>query len=251
MGRMADRVAVVTGAASGIGLGIATRLASEGANLLIADLSDGAGNVASRLATEHGVRTRAFVGDLSRQGVADRMAREVLDEFGKIDILVNNAGGGVLRFSWEHTEETLQATIDRNLWTTVRCTLAVIPRMKERKYGRIVNIGADSVYTGLDLHSIYNAAKGGVHGLTVGFAREVARDGITVNAVAPCGVETEAIVKAIQEDAPLIRTMLAMIPMGRMAKVEEVAALVAFLASEEAGFITGQIVSINGGTAMG
>jgi 2,3-dihydroxy-2,3-dihydro-p-cumate dehydrogenase len=248
---MSDRVAIVTGAAGGIGLGIADRLASEGAAVAIADLADNASAVARHLAGVHGVRTHAFVGDLSRPGSADRMVQEVVDTFGRIDILVNNAGGGVLRHSLQHTEETLQATIDRNLWTAIRCTLAVIPRMTERKYGRIINLGADSVYTGLDLHAIYNAAKGGVHGMTVGFAREVALDGITVNAVAPCGVETEAVLKAAREGDPLINTMIGLIPMRRMCKIEEVAALVAFLGSHEAGFITGQIISINGGTAMG
>ncbi|MGH7906562.1 MAG: SDR family NAD(P)-dependent oxidoreductase [Candidatus Binataceae bacterium] len=251
MKRFNDQVAVVTGAAGGIGLGIANRLASEGAAIVIADLSDHAGAAAEEVAKRHGTRASAFVGDLSQPGSGERLIADTRRAFGRIDILINNAGGGILRPSLEHTEETLQATINRNLWTTIRCTLAAIPRMKERKYGRIVNLGADSVYTGLDLHTIYNGAKGGVHGLTVGFAREVARDGITVNAVAPCGVETPEVAEMARRGSPLLDTMLNLVPMRRLCQIDEVAALAAFLASGEAGFITGQIISINGGTAMG
>jgi 2,3-dihydroxy-2,3-dihydro-p-cumate dehydrogenase len=251
MARFSDQVAIVTGAAGGIGLGIARRLASEGAAIMIGDLSDNARAAAAELGRQFNVRTLAAVGDLSQPGVAEKMVAETERALGRIDVLINNAGGGILRNSLEHTEETLQATINRNLWTMLRCTLAAIPRMKQRRYGRIVSLGADSVYTGLDLHTIYNGAKGGVHGATVGFARELARDGITVNAVAPCGVETEEVKKAAAENHPLIRSMMSMIPMGRMAQIEDVAAAVAFLASREAGFITGQILSINGGTAMG
>ncbi|MBF6569053.1 MAG: SDR family oxidoreductase [Candidatus Binataceae bacterium] len=251
MARFSDQVAIVTGAAGGIGLGIARRLASEGAAIMIGDLSDNARAVAGEVAKTFGVRTLCAVGDLGQPGVAEKMVAETEQAFGRIDILVNNAGGGILRPSLEHTEETLQATINRNLWTMLRATLAVIPRMKKRGYGRIVNMGADSVYTGLDLHTIYNGAKGGVHGATVGFARELAVEGITINAVAPCGVETEEVKRAAAENHPLIVSMMQMIPMRRMAKIEDVAAAVAFLASSEAGFITGQILSVNGGTAMG
>jgi len=251
MARFSDQVAIVTGAAGGIGLGIARRLASEGATVMIGDLSDNARAVAAEIGKRFSVPTFAAIGDLSQPGVAEKMVADTEKEFGRIDILVNNAGGGILRHSSEHTEETLQATINRNLWTMLRCTLAVMPRMKARRYGRIVNLGADSVYTGLELHAIYNGAKGGVHGATVGFAREVAADGITINAVAPCGVETEEVKRAIAANHPLIKSMMQMIPMERMAQIEDVAAAVAFLASSEAGFITGQILSINGGTAMG
>ncbi len=251
MARFSDQVAIVTGAAGGIGLGIARRLASEGAAIVIGDLSENARAAAEDIGKAYKVRTLSVVGDLSQPGVGEKMVAETEKTFGRIDVLVNNAGGGILRHSSEHTEETLQATINRNLWTMIRCTLAVIPRMKQRRYGRIVSLGADSVYTGLDLHSIYNGAKGGVHGATVGFAREVARDGISINAVAPCGVETEEVRKAVAANHPLIKAMMEMIPMGRMAQIEDVAAAVAFLASSEAGFITGQILSINGGTAMG
>ena len=120
---------------------------------------------------------------------------------GRVDILVNNAGGGVIRPTLEHTEDTLQATVNNNLWTTIRCTLAVLPQIVEQGYGRIVNIGAESVRNGLVDHAIYNAAKGGVHGLTSGLARESATAGITVNTVAPSYVETPELGRALASGA--------------------------------------------------
>ena len=105
-----------------------------------------------------------FTGDKSRPGQAERLVQAAVSALGRVDILVSNAGGGVIRPTLEHTEDTLQATVNNNLWTTIRCTLAVLPQMVEQGYGRIVNIGAESVRNGLVDHAIYNAAKGGVHG---------------------------------------------------------------------------------------
>jgi 2,3-dihydroxy-2,3-dihydro-p-cumate dehydrogenase len=168
-----------------------------------------------------------------------------------VDILVNNAGGGVVRPTLTHTEETLRATIDRNLWTTIYCTLAAIPVMQAQQYGRIVMMGAESVRNGLYWHAIYNAAKGGVHGLTTGLAREFIADGITVNTVAPSATRTEAYdAFTTPEQLAAIDKMLALIPAARPGTVDEVAALTAFLASDEAGYITGQVYSINGGSSM-
>jgi 2,3-dihydroxy-2,3-dihydro-p-cumate dehydrogenase len=177
--------------------------------------------------------------------------------FGGVDILVNNAGGGVIRPTLEHTEETLRATIDNNLWTTVRCTLALLPHMAGRGHGRIINIGAESVRNGLADHAIYNAAKGGVHALVSGLAREFAGSGITVNAVAPSYVETPEIAAALRAGTLpdrlryVLDEAVRLIPLGRPATVDDVAATVAYLARDDAGFVTGQIVSVNGGSSMG
>ena len=118
--------------------------------------------------------------DLATRDGAAVARLAALDWAGRIDILINNAGGGVIRPTLEHTEDTLRATIDRNLWTTIYCTLEALPVMRKQGYGRIVNVGAESVRNGLYDHAIYNAAKGGVHGLTTGLAREFVGDGITV-----------------------------------------------------------------------
>lgn len=189
--------------------------------------------------------------DLSQEEQARGVVDAALDRFGKIDILVNNAGGGIIRAFLEHTPETLKATIDRNLWTTLWCSWLTAPHMKARGYGRIVNIGADSVRNGLWLHAGYNAAKGGVHALATGMAREFAQDGITVNVVAPCIVETPGVTAARATSAKdMVEKMTGVVPMARAARMEEVASMVCYLASEEASFVTGQVISVNGGSTM-
>src|SRR5690606_4726555 len=121
---------------------------------------------------------------------------------------------------------------------------------RERRYGRIVNLGADSVRSGLHAHAAYNAAKGGVHALGSGLAREFAREGITVNAVAPCAVSTPQLIEVAKGDPVLMAKFTDVIHMGRTGEMDEVASLVSYVASEEAAFITGQVLSINGGTTM-
>ena len=251
--RFAGRTAIVTGGAQGIGRAIASRLAAEGARLVIADvLEERLSETAAMLKEEAVQPPMTFTGDLSRSDVAAHLAERAIEEFGVIDVLVNNAGGGVILPTLEHTDETIATTLDRNLLTALHSSRAALPHMVEREYGRIVNLGAESVRNGLFHHAIYNAAKGGVHGMTTGLAREFAPYGITVNAVAPAGTMTEQLqmMRDREEFRPLMNATLSLIPLGRFADMEEVAALVAFLASEEAGYITGQTISVNGGSSM-
>lgn len=248
-GKLACRVAIVTGAGRGIGTAIAQRFLADGARVVFCDLTPETAE-AVRAAAGCDERTMAFGGNLAKEGEAARLIAKTLARFGKIDILVNNAGGGILRPFLDHTPETLIETIDRNLWTAIWCSWHALPHMKAAGFGRVINIGADSVRNGLVDHAGYNAAKGGMHGMTTGLAREFARDGITVNTVAPCAVQTQQLEDVRAVSPAMIDEALAIIPMGRFASEAEIASMTAYLASDEAGFVTGQVISVNGGTTM-
>ena len=249
--KLENNVAVVTGAAKGIGLAIAMRLARDGAKLVLADLDEaGLEDASARLVGEFEAEVVSQAGDLSDQGVAEKAIKLAAERFDRLDILVNNAGGGIIRPFAEHTPETLKTTIDRNLWTVLWCSWYAVSQMRKQGYGRIINLGADSVRNGLWDHAAYNAAKGGVHGLTTGMAREFARDGITVNTVAPCAVNTPQMVAITRSNPSLAAKFVSVNPMGRPAEMEEVASMVSYLASAEASFVTGQVISVNGGSTM-
>ena len=242
---LSGQVAIVTGAGRGIGKAIAARLAADGAAVMCADLDPALADAAAEA-----VGGAGFAGDLSDEKVAGDLIAQTMARYGRIDILVNNAGVGILRPFLDHTPETLRTTIDRNLWTAVWCCWHALPHMKAAGYGRIVNIGADSVRNGLVDHAGYNAAKGGVHAMTTGLAREFARDGITVNTVAPCAVQTQQLEDVRAVNPALVDKVVAIIPLGRPAAESEVAGMVAYLAGPDGGFVTGQVLSINGGTNM-
>jgi 2,3-dihydroxy-2,3-dihydro-p-cumate dehydrogenase len=250
---LAGRTAIVTGAASGIGLGILERLIADGIRVFAAARSN---EDLERVRERYPV-AGGFVGGLHEPGVADDLVTAAIDALDSVDVLVNNAGGGVIRPTLEHTDETLQSTIDNNLWTTIRCVRAVLPHMLSRHQGRIINIGADSVRTGLADHAMYNAAKGGVHAMVAGLAREFADAGITANTVAPCYVLTPELARLFaSEEAPprlieVVEQGTSIVPVGRPGDPAEVGAAVAFLAREDSRFITGQTMYVNGGASMG
>jgi 2,3-dihydroxy-2,3-dihydro-p-cumate dehydrogenase len=256
-GPLQGQAAIVTGGATGIGLAISRRLLADGARVMIAALGETELKRAAEDLRADGHEPACFAGDLSRLGTADRLVLAANAALGAVDILVNNAGGGVIRPTLEHTEESLRATIDNNLWTTIRATLAVLPHMVEHGHGRIINIGAESVRNGLTDHAIYNAAKGGVHALTSGLAREFAESGIAVNTVAPSYVETPELTTALAAGTlpgrlrHVLDVAVSLIPAGRPATVDDVAATVAYLARDDAAFVTGQVISVNGGSSMG
>jgi 2,3-dihydroxy-2,3-dihydro-p-cumate dehydrogenase len=178
------------------------------------------------------------------------MVDATIAAFGRVDVLVNNAGSGVIRPFLEHDEASLTQTLQRNLWTTLWCCHKALPHMVKANHGRIVNIGADSLRTGIPQHAGYNAAKGGVVGLMVGLAKEFALYDITVNTVSPCVINTERHRARLKEDPKLAQAFVQVVPKGRGVEIEEVCDMVSFLARPEAAFMTGQDISLNGGSAM-
>jgi 2,3-dihydroxy-2,3-dihydro-p-cumate dehydrogenase len=257
--KLEGQVAIVTGAARGLGVALAQQFARDGAKVLLLD-RDGAAlpALATQLVDAGAPDARWAAADLADEQRAADAVRQALQHWGRIHILVNNAGGGILRPFLEHTAETLRETLDRNLWTTIWCIRAALPPMLERGYGRIVNISADSVRTGIWSHAGYNAAKGGVNGLTTGLAFEFAKRGITVNCVSPGGLATEEVRAMFDPGSEVhakhravdMQAALARIPNGRLTELDEVAALVAFLTYDNTQAINGQTYSINGGQWM-
>ncbi|MFC3882427.1 SDR family NAD(P)-dependent oxidoreductase [Bacillus songklensis] len=245
------RVAIVTGSSQGIGKAIAIGLAQAGATVLVTGTNPGrTKSVAEEVAQLTGQETDYFIGDLSKDENVTAMVEKVIHKWDKIDILVNNAGGGVILPFLEQTPETLKTTIDRNLWTMLWSCYRVLPYMVKQNYGRIINIGADSVRNGLWDHAAYNAAKGGVHAIVSGLGREFAKNNITANVIAPPAVEGELLDEIRKRDSELVDRYINIIPKGRGAYPEEVADAVVFLASDHATFITGQVISVNGGSTM-
>jgi 2,3-dihydroxy-2,3-dihydro-p-cumate dehydrogenase len=244
---LSGKVAVVTGAASPIGTAIAQLFTECGAKLVLGDL-DAAGLDA--LAKTLPAGTQTLGGNLAKDETAEALIGLAKAQFGRLDILVNNAGGGIIRPFLDHTPDTLRETVDRNLWTCVWCCRHALPIMVAQRAGRIINIGADSVRNGLWAHAGYNAAKGGMHGLTTGLAREFAEHDITVNTVAPCMVRTPLVEREAEAGNPMFEKFLSVIPKGRTGEPAEIASMVAYLASDAAAFVTGQVISVNGGSTM-
>lgn len=250
---MATRTALVTGGARGIGRAIALALAADGRAIAIGDLlADQAAEAADEI-ERGGGRAMAVELDVTDSHSVARVAGAVEERLGPVDIVVNNAGWDELRAFVDTDEEFWDRVIDINYKGCLRVTRATLPGMLERGFGRIVNIGSDAGRVGSSLESVYAGAKGGVVAFTKTIAREAARRGVTANTVCPGPTDTPLlgqIVEAQQDAQKVIESMTRAVPMKRLGKPEEVAAAVRFLASEDAGFITGQTLSVSGGLTM-
>ncbi len=242
------RVAVVTGGARGIGRAIVEKLAGLGADVVIADmLVDLAEKSAEEIHQMTGRKITAVQVNVTDGKSASELIEKTLLEFGKVDILVNNAGITRDTLILRMDEADWDAVLDVNLKGVFNCSKAVVRPMMKQRYGRIVNISSVSGQAGQAGQTNYSASKAGVIGFTKALAREVASRQITVNAVAPGFIPT-ALTNELSDE--LKNSILSATPAGRMGKPEEVAAAVAFLASEEAAYINGQVLAVDGGMAM-
>ena len=245
-GPLADRVAIVTGASRGIGRAAARRLAAAGAAVVAAARGDHADAVAEEIRGAGG-RSVAVSADVTAPGRIDAMVRTALDEYGRVDVLVNNAGIVRDQLALRMSAADWDAVVATNLTAAFNCARAVLRPMIRQRGGRIINVGSVVGRMGNPGQANYAASKAGLEGFSRALAREVASRGITVNVVAPGMIDTDMTAKLSE---PAQAAMRAQIPMGRLGTTEDVAGAIGFLASDEAAYVTGHVLAVNGGMYM-
>ena len=248
MTQLNEQIAVVTGGSRGIGRGIAQELARRGATVIVNYNSnaDAANEVVAEI-KEKGGSAEAVQADVSQEADANRLIKTAIDNYGKIDILINNAGTTRDNLIMRMSAADFDTVIQTNLRSTWLCSKAAVQSMMRKRYGRIVNITSISGIMGNGGQTNYSASKAGIIGLSKALAREVSSRSITVNAVAPGFVATD-LTASLPED--IAKRINENIPLGRWATIEDVALATAFLASDEASYITGHILNVDGGLAM-
>ncbi len=245
--RLEGRVAIVTGAGRGIGRQIASRFGQEGASIVVNDVEDGPGKETVDLLTARGIQAIFVRGDVGNRTDARRIVRAALDRFGTVDILVNNAMCSVraiLRNEWE-------PVMSVGLMGPWLLTQEVLPTMRKHRRGVIINISSVNALAGFGTEHVYSAAKAGLIGLSRSLAVQEGRHGIRINCICPGTIVTPAW-RQIEEQSPgVLDRIKTLYPIGRLGKPEDVAAAAAFLASDEASFITGAVLVVDGGLTAG
>jgi 2-hydroxycyclohexanecarboxyl-CoA dehydrogenase len=252
--RFKNKTVIVTGAGSGMGRSAALSFAKEGAAVFITDINKSALEQTVRDIRSSGGNVTATAGDATRINVVRKVVGKSLEQSGRIDVLFNHVGGmpaGVVSKSFLEDDETIwKAFIELNLITALRFTRAVLENMIKNRSGKIINMGSEAGRQGAAGLVLYSAAKGGVIAFTKSIAKEVAKYNINVNCVCPGPIATDALLRSIERNPDSLCAYRAAIPLGRLGKPEEVVNTVLFLASEEASFITGQAIGIDGGQVM-
>ena len=252
--KLRGRTALVTGAGQGIGRAIALALAREGAQVAVLDVVKENAEAVRREIEALGVKGLALVVDLRRRAEVERAIAELIAQWGQLDIVVNNAGWDRMQPFLESEEDTWDKIIGINFKGTLYVLKAALPHMIQRAAGgRVITIASDAGRVGSSNEAVYAGTKGALIAFSKTIAREVARHGITVNVVCP-GITETALLQGMREESPknarVIEAIGRAIPLGRTGQPEDIAAAVAFLASPEANYITGQTLSVSGGLTM-
>lgn len=242
---IAGKVAVITGAGGGIGAAIAHRLGSEGAKVVVADIDLSKAESQAEALTGAGISALAVAANVIDQGSVEALMAKAVEAFGGVDILVNNAGFQRDMRIGKMSEDDWDSVVDVILKGAFLCTKAALPHMQEKKWGRIVNMSSRA-HLGNPGQANYSAAKAGLLGFTRALSLENGKFGVTVNAVAPGIIETPAIL-ALDHYEKVRDNAVATLPIARLGRVEDVADAVAFLVSERASYITGEVLHITGG----
>lgn len=245
--RLQDKVAIITGAANGIGLAAALRFAEEGAKVVIADYDASAGEEQEKILSDKGYSVKFFQVDVANRESVDSLVRQTIDHFGAVQILVNNAGITRDAMLTKMTAEDFSRVLDVNLTGVFNCTQAVVPHLVEQGYGKIINTSSVSGVYGNVGQTNYAASKAAVVGMTKTWAKELGRKGINVNAVAP-GFTSTSMVATVPDK--IIDQMKSGVALQRLGEPIEIANAYLFLASDEASYVHGHVLQVDGGIMM-